>query len=319
MSPEEAFIRAVEANPSADMPRLVYADWLDENGREPFADFLRTELELAKLPLDSPAAPPLRERLWQAWAAVDAVWLHRFTQPKMLRANPTPFPAVWMGTDLDDIREGDGTYDGWEYHTLPPLPTGEFLGTFEYLGPPALTEQLAQYAPQRQQQWDTFRQQALETGLHLPPGFVEFMSHPSRQFSIRSCTDNYFTLPTKYDPVRSAVSGRGVHVLFYADSQYCLLWDLFLHPSGAHCVIARDPDSFAPEPADPDEDEPVGTGPRVWFVAPSFEAFVYREWIENRIWFSLYPNFYTERGEAVPPVTPAIQAYIDHYRNGEGR
>ena len=156
MSPEEALIRAIEADPASDLPRLVYADWLDESGREPFADFLRTELELAKLPLDSPDAPPLRERLWQAWAAVDAVWLHRFTQPKMLRANPTPFPAGWwhhdLGPDrpteqhllrpptvLNIVNPTEPHFGGWDYHSLPQLTVSEFLGSFaclDELSPP---------------------------------------------------------------------------------------------------------------------------------------------------------------------------------------
>jgi len=34
MSDEAAFLRAIQANPKDDAPRLVYADWLDERGDE---------------------------------------------------------------------------------------------------------------------------------------------------------------------------------------------------------------------------------------------------------------------------------------------
>ncbi|HKA06202.1 MAG TPA: TIGR02996 domain-containing protein [Gemmataceae bacterium] len=34
MSEEAAFLRAIQANPKDDVPRLVYADWLDERGDE---------------------------------------------------------------------------------------------------------------------------------------------------------------------------------------------------------------------------------------------------------------------------------------------
>ena len=33
MSEDEAFIRTIVDTPGDDLPRLVYADWLDERGR----------------------------------------------------------------------------------------------------------------------------------------------------------------------------------------------------------------------------------------------------------------------------------------------
>jgi uncharacterized protein (TIGR02996 family) len=48
MSVEAAFLAAIKAAPSDNTPRLVYADWLDEQGR-PGGDFLRVECELAAL------------------------------------------------------------------------------------------------------------------------------------------------------------------------------------------------------------------------------------------------------------------------------
>ena len=45
-----AFLAAIAANPDDDLPRLVYADWLDENGDPDRAEFIRIQIELAKLP-----------------------------------------------------------------------------------------------------------------------------------------------------------------------------------------------------------------------------------------------------------------------------
>src|SRR5262245_38423147 len=45
---EDALLAAVLADFHADAPRLVYADWLDENGRPELAEFIRVQCELAR-------------------------------------------------------------------------------------------------------------------------------------------------------------------------------------------------------------------------------------------------------------------------------
>ena len=52
MTDGEALIRSVLANPADDAPRLVYADWLDERGRAADAEFIRVQIELARLGFD---------------------------------------------------------------------------------------------------------------------------------------------------------------------------------------------------------------------------------------------------------------------------
>ncbi|QJW96802.1 TIGR02996 domain-containing protein [Frigoriglobus tundricola] len=47
MSDEAALLRTIYAEPDDDAPRLVYADWLDENGQPERAEFLRVQIELA--------------------------------------------------------------------------------------------------------------------------------------------------------------------------------------------------------------------------------------------------------------------------------
>ena len=41
---------AVLAHPDDDLPRLVYADWLDESGDPDGARFLRAQIAMAALP-----------------------------------------------------------------------------------------------------------------------------------------------------------------------------------------------------------------------------------------------------------------------------
>ena len=46
---ELALLRGVEAAPDDDLPRLVYADWIDEHGRHARAEFIRVQCELASI------------------------------------------------------------------------------------------------------------------------------------------------------------------------------------------------------------------------------------------------------------------------------
>ena len=50
MSERDAFLRAICETPDDDTPRLVFADWLQENGDEPRAEFIRLQIELERMP-----------------------------------------------------------------------------------------------------------------------------------------------------------------------------------------------------------------------------------------------------------------------------
>jgi uncharacterized protein (TIGR02996 family) len=53
MTPDEAaLLAAIEANPADDLPRLVYADWLEEHGQAVRAEFIRLQCEIAHLETD---------------------------------------------------------------------------------------------------------------------------------------------------------------------------------------------------------------------------------------------------------------------------
>ncbi len=63
VSAADPFLRAVLAHPDDDQPRLVYADWLDEQG-DPRGEFIRLQVELAR---HGPAHP--RHKGWMRRAA----------------------------------------------------------------------------------------------------------------------------------------------------------------------------------------------------------------------------------------------------------
>ncbi len=73
MSDENALLNAIAANPVDSTVRLVYADWLEENGRTDEAEYLRIETEVVK-DLDSQTNSSLRNRLSQLIPLTSKEW-----------------------------------------------------------------------------------------------------------------------------------------------------------------------------------------------------------------------------------------------------
>lgn len=69
MTHEEAFLRAILEAPDDDTPRLVFADYLEETGRDPArAEFVRVQIELAGLPHPGPGHLPTAPALMKTRA-----------------------------------------------------------------------------------------------------------------------------------------------------------------------------------------------------------------------------------------------------------
>ena len=49
MSDEDALLAAIAAHPEEDTPRLMYADWLDENGQSLRTEFIRVQIEVSRI------------------------------------------------------------------------------------------------------------------------------------------------------------------------------------------------------------------------------------------------------------------------------
>ena len=56
---ETQILRTIRGTPYDDIPRLVYADWLEENGRPERAEFIRLQCALESDPDDEPRRPAL--------------------------------------------------------------------------------------------------------------------------------------------------------------------------------------------------------------------------------------------------------------------
>src|SRR5262245_54845051 len=54
MTKEDDFLAHICEQPEDDTPRLIYADWLEDHGNHARAEFIRSQIELARLTSDSP-------------------------------------------------------------------------------------------------------------------------------------------------------------------------------------------------------------------------------------------------------------------------
>src|SRR5262245_58838195 len=79
MTSEESFLQAIIDRPDDDAPRLIYADWLEENGRtgadRARAEFIRVQVELERLPADDDRRAELAARQDQLLAKHWADWV----------------------------------------------------------------------------------------------------------------------------------------------------------------------------------------------------------------------------------------------------
>ena len=90
MTDREALLRAIIDHPDEDTPRLVYADWLDENGDSKRAAFIRAQIEYHRLEAADTVVNAL-DFLWAGyttevdrvdWTAIDADLAARLTASK---------------------------------------------------------------------------------------------------------------------------------------------------------------------------------------------------------------------------------------------
>jgi len=114
MTDGDALIRSILEAPDDDAPRLVYADWLDERGRGGDAEFIRVQVELARLGYDGVFHTDERGRLRHAPPPVAdltsrqlELWVDNHGRPDLPAAvaDWPIFPANTPGTRLR-VRRG---------------------------------------------------------------------------------------------------------------------------------------------------------------------------------------------------------------------
>ncbi len=121
MSPRLALLAAIHDLPDDDLPRLAYADWMEEDGHERRAEFIRVHLAMDR----TPKGTPEYRRLWER--EVDLIRTHKDEWFGTFRAN-WDFYEVKRGF-LDDISSAAPhvvPHLGWllENHAVQRLVVG---------------------------------------------------------------------------------------------------------------------------------------------------------------------------------------------------
>jgi uncharacterized protein (TIGR02996 family) len=70
----DAFLEDIIAHPEDDTSRLVFADWLDDHGEADRAEFIRLQVQIARLSAGDPQRRPLEKRQEELLARHEGVW-----------------------------------------------------------------------------------------------------------------------------------------------------------------------------------------------------------------------------------------------------
>jgi hypothetical protein len=230
----------------------------------------------------------------------------------------TPFPLGWFSFDLKGYRSCDHTYCLFPYEELPPLPEAQFKEKLQWLEPLAksIERQMRRYRPRPKERARSMNRMkeivdsARQLGLSLPDAFLQVMTSPDLQDRIPSCTACYFDLPEKIVPCPG--SEEGYLIRFLNDQQAVLMWYLYVTPRGEHCILVSHYRFYelAEHPKyinDVTEEQRRRALQGIYVCAPSFEAFLYRFWLENILWYKL--SWY--KGQK--PLTEEEKQYLSHY------
>ncbi|MDY7087820.1 MAG: hypothetical protein SYR96_22275 [Actinomycetota bacterium] len=214
-----------------------------------------------------------------------------------MRARETPFRPFWWAFGLEAAgvaaRPAEGTYNRYEFETLPAIPQ-ELTGDLSWLAGRATPEEWS-IGTEPVAELPELEAACERIGLTLPAVFLDFLRSPRLQSKIRSCTACFISVSAR--PVR--VPGTDAHLIrFLADQQGCLFWYLYVTPTGHAVVASVDYYDGSPERDHIEND-------LIEFCGESFESFLYRFWLENEIWFA------ADEGD---PMLEEAEEYIRRYR-----
>ncbi|WP_435208536.1 hypothetical protein [Micromonospora sp. bgisy143] len=218
------------------------------------------------------------------------------------------FMRGWWGCDLGSHRQV-AELDDDTYGSLPLLPAHIFDGRFGWLTPQAAGAD-AQYMeanPVPTAGLARIDRRLARDGLALPSSFVTFMGSETLQRAVPHVATCWEMSPT---PVPSPVEKHAYLVRFMHDVQSCAYWYLYLGSDGSSPVVAS---INLYEPTESEEDEDMSTADfldqTVW-LAPDFEHFVYRYWIESVACCQA-----DQSGVRWDDLRPEVREYLDHYRH----
>lgn len=129
---QAAFLKAIRNDPADDTARLAYADYLDELGDSERAEFIRLQIELARMPTFSPGRRDREDRAFRLLEANEAHWLGvdpvaegliewEFSRGFVSEVAATPGYMREAGASLASLHP----LTRWRVISEPPSGTGE--------------------------------------------------------------------------------------------------------------------------------------------------------------------------------------------------
>ncbi|PJM97343.1 hypothetical protein CG719_04335 [Streptomyces sp. CB01373] len=216
------------------------------------------------------------------------------------------FDAAWCATDLGEYRACRYTYERYPYESLPPLDSSQFTGDFQWLGG------ARGLVPEQVAKLNELAEGLAARSLSLPQDFVTFQTSANLHGSLDevSVTGCWTDLS---EPLPSPVEPGSFLVRFLRDQQDCVIWYLYLRPSGETFVVHSHLDYEYEFEAQRDREEPESClddpeeqAAAIFWCAPSFEEFAHRFWIENRLWHAV-------NGGDLSRLEPQLCDYLLHY------
>ena len=191
-------------------------------------------------------------------------------------------PDGWVFGGIPDLRPCRATYCTYPTATLPPLPEDEFRGDFAWLpeasGDIEWAISKSADRPFEPLTLDQLADEAAARGYGLASSFVGFMTRSELHRRVRSFTGCWLDLG---ETLAHHPAVDGGLVRFLNDQQGAVFWHLVVGSTGDGGVVATDRMLDIDQGGEPDE-----PGAWAYRCAPSFEAFVYRFWIENELCFT---------------------------------
>src|SRR5262245_31852846 len=77
---DTAFLRTILADPDDDAPRLIYADWLDEQGEADRAEFIRLQIRATRMQTDNPDRAEVASHVEELRRAHHMEWVNQLPQ-----------------------------------------------------------------------------------------------------------------------------------------------------------------------------------------------------------------------------------------------
>ncbi|MEU7553002.1 hypothetical protein AB0B01_11755 [Streptomyces sp. NPDC044571] len=221
-------------------------------------------------------------------------------------STPVQFTSGWCASDLGSYRPCEFTYEVYPLESLPVVDSARLDGGFGWLGGPD--------APDEQPSGHRDRLAAIQAelaaiGLHLPEDFRTFygserLCRGLDEVSVTACWSDVS------DPLPSPAEDGARLIRFLRDQQDCVIWYLYLRPSGETFVVCShlELESAYAEVGEEHLDAlRAAAAASLVRCATTFEEFAYRFVAENELWMHL--NESNQDGT----LAPHLQEYLDHY------